>query len=189
MIAILRGLPVDETVDLTIKCWEAGIHLVEVPYQSDVSLKAISALAPLTNGEDRFIGAGTVCTADEAHAVADAGAQFCISPGFFPESIAAAADRSIPYLPGVATATEVHAALALGLDVQKFFPADSLSPATISTLAGPFPQVRFVVVGGITVDNARSFLDAGALAVGVGSALTRSPSAVESFSSLAAPAL
>lgn len=185
VIAILRGLSAHATVDMAERCWQAGIRLVEVPLQSQAAFLALKEAARSANGSDRLIGAGTICTASDVDKASDAGAQFLVSPGFFPPSIRRAQEIGLPYLPGVATPTEMHAALSMSLEVQKLFPADMTGPSSLKTLRGPFPQIRFVAVGGINPSNARDFLDAGAVGVGVGNALS-DPSALEFFSRLEA---
>ncbi|MFC4224241.1 bifunctional 4-hydroxy-2-oxoglutarate aldolase/2-dehydro-3-deoxy-phosphogluconate aldolase [Lysinibacter cavernae] len=183
IIAILRGLSTPSTVELAQRCWEAGIRLVEVPAQSPAALDAITAAAEYADGITRFIGAGTICTAADTVAAHASGAQFLVSPGTFPDSIRAAAELKLPYLPGVGTATEMHTALSLGLHVQKLFPADSIRPQTIKTFAGPYPTVRLVAVGGVTPASAPDYLNAGALGVGVGNALS-DERALREFSTL-----
>lgn len=186
VIAILRGLPVDATVEMVVRCWDAGIRLVEVPLQSREAFLALKEAAVAAGGPERLIGAGTICTPDDVDRAQEAGAQFLIAPGFFPPSIRRAQEIGLPILPGVATPTEIHGALSMSLHVQKLFPADMAGPGALKTLAGPFPQVSFVAVGGVTPSNAQEFLDAGAVGVGVGSALS-SPSALDYFSHLESP--
>ena len=187
VIAILRGLPAAETVEMAVRCWDRGIRLVEVPLQSREAFFALKEAAEAAaGGSDRLIGAGTICTPGDVERAYEAGAQFLIAPGFFPPSIGRAQELGVPVLPGVATPTEIHGALSMSLTVQKLFPADMAGPGALKTLAGPFPQVSFVAVGGVTPSNAQDFLDAGAIAVGVGSALS-SPSALDYFSQLESP--
>ena len=81
----------------------------------------------------------------------------------------------LDHLPGVATATEIQRALALGLRWQKAFPATVLGPEWFAAMRAPFPMARFVATGGITTNNARSYLDAGAAAISLGTAFADSP--------------
>jgi Entner-Doudoroff aldolase len=186
VIAILRGLPAAATVEMAVACWDAGIRLVEVPLQSQEAFLALKEASEAADDHDRLIGAGTICTPEDVDRAQEAGAQFLIAPGFFPPSIRRAQEIGLPILPGVATPTEIHGALSMSLNVQKLFPADMAGPGTLKTLAGPFPQVSFVAVGGVTAANAQDFIDAGAIGVGVGSALS-SPSALDYFSHLVSP--
>lgn len=183
VIAILRGLSPSATTDMAEKCWDNGIHLVEVPAQSDDALQALKAASKTANDSDRLIGAGTICAARDVVRAHDAGARFLVSPGFFPESIERADELQLPYLPGVATPTEMYGALSMSLTVQKLFPAHTLGPSSLKTLHGPFPQIAFVAVGGVTPTNANEFIEAGAIGIGVGNALS-DQSALNFFSSL-----
>ena len=182
-VAILRGLSVKDTVERVEQCWSQGIRLVEVPLQTEEAFFALQAAARSANSTERLIGAGTICTPEDVDRAQEAGAQFLVSPGFFPSSIARARELGIPILPGVTTPTEIHGALSMSLDVQKLFPADMVGPSALKTLRGPFPNVHFVAVGGITPSNARDFLQAGALGIGVGNALT-DPAALGFFAQL-----
>lgn len=171
VIAILRGLSTAETIDMALRCWDSGIHLIEVPLQSEEAIEALKAVSLHANETDRAIGAGTICTVHDVQRARDAGASFLVSPGLFPESIEHASQHNLPYLPGVVTPTEIFQAQSMSLTVQKLFPSDAIGPSVITTLKGPFPGIRFVAVGGITPNNADDFMSAGALGVGVGSAL------------------
>jgi len=184
VIAIIRGLAPEQTAEVAARCWAAGIALVEVPARDEAALAALRAAAEVASGhEDRILGAGSICSVDDVERAAEAGARFLVAPGVFPSSIAAAAEAGLPLLPGVMTPTDVFVALDLGLSVQKLFPAASVSTDHISALHGPFPQVSFVAVGGVTPENAKQFLAAGAIGVGVGSSILQ-PGGPERFSSL-----
>jgi 2-dehydro-3-deoxyphosphogluconate aldolase / (4S)-4-hydroxy-2-oxoglutarate aldolase len=171
VIAILRGSEPRAAVRLADACWDAGIELVEVSLSHDRDLTSMRAVCHRSAERGRMAGAGTVCTADEVRAAAAAGASFAVGPGLDPGTVAAAQAVALPYLPGVATPSEVQAALAIGCRTMKLFPAAALGSRWIRDLSGPFPIARFVAVGGITDANAREFLDAGAIGVGLASAL------------------
>src|SRR5436190_19335927 len=171
IIAILRGSDAQASVDLADACWDAGIELVEVSLSHDPELAAVRAVCGRGAERGRMAGAGTVCTAKAVHGAAAAGAAFAVGPGLDAGAVAAAREIALPYLPGVATPSEVQAALAIGCHTLKLFPAAALGRRWLRDLSGPFPTARFVAVGGITDANARDFLDAGAIGVGLASAL------------------
>ena len=171
VMAILRGYAADRAVELARTAWDLGIVCVEVPVQSPETVDALAAVVEAARGRDVVIGAGTVTTAERVAQSRAAGAQFTVAPGFDAAVARASEDAGMPHLPGVATPTEVGAALALGHTWLKAFPASLLTPAWIRAIAGPFPEARFVCTGGIDSGNARAFLDAGARGVAVGSAL------------------
>lgn len=171
VIAILRGLDPQRTVDTARACWDIGIRLVEVPLQDEDALRSFEAAAVHADDDARLLGGGTVRTADDVARAHEAGARFLVCPGIFPDTIEAAAAADLPILPGVATPTEVELARRLGCSVQKFFPAGVIGPRAISALLGPYPEVALVAVGAIRAQETASYLAAGALGVGLGSAL------------------
>jgi 2-dehydro-3-deoxyphosphogluconate aldolase/(4S)-4-hydroxy-2-oxoglutarate aldolase len=171
VLAVLRGLDPKGAVDAAEACWQAGVVLVEVSRSHDPGLEAVRAVCARAHELGRVAGAGTVSTADEVRAAAGAGAAFAVAPGFSREAADAARALGLPYLPGVATPSEVQEALASGFRTLKLFPARELGPGWIRALAGPFPEVRLVAVGGVTAANASVFVEAGAIAVAIGSGL------------------
>ena len=135
---------------------DAGLALAEVTFRTP---EAEAAVAELARNDDLVVGAGTVISAAQVDRAVDAGARFIVSPGLDDEVVAQARVRGIPIIPGVATATEIQRALALGLSTVKLFPAGPLGgPAMLAALAGPFPTVRFVPTGGIGPDDLAGYL-------------------------------
>jgi 2-dehydro-3-deoxyphosphogluconate aldolase / (4S)-4-hydroxy-2-oxoglutarate aldolase len=169
VMAILRGLPVAETVRLAGRAWDLGIDVVEVPVATADAVPALRAAVEAGGERGRIVGA--VLDMEQVAAAADAGAAFTVAPGLDLAVADAAAARGLPHLPGVATPTEAQQALRHGLTWLKAFPAISLGPAWFQAVAGPLPQLRFVATGGLDAGNAGSFLDAGVRVVAVGSAL------------------
>jgi 2-dehydro-3-deoxyphosphogluconate aldolase/(4S)-4-hydroxy-2-oxoglutarate aldolase len=135
-----------------------GIRSAEITLRTSAGLAAIrTAAGALPDGFT--LGAGTVLTAAEVDACADAGAEFIVSPGFDDDVVARTLQRGLVALPGVATATEVQRALRAGLNVVKFFPADRLGGLpTIAALAGPFYSMRFMPSGGVGPANVVDYL-------------------------------
>ncbi|HEY6514783.1 MAG TPA: bifunctional 4-hydroxy-2-oxoglutarate aldolase/2-dehydro-3-deoxy-phosphogluconate aldolase [Steroidobacteraceae bacterium] len=135
-----------------------GIRVVEVTLRTPAALPAIEAIARQV--PEIALGAGTVLCMEDLRAAASAGATFAISPGATPALLSAAASMPIPYLPAVATASELMQGLAAGYHCFKFFPAGPAGgPAMLKALAGPFPQARFCPTGGITQESVKSYLD------------------------------
>lgn len=136
---------------------EGGLNILEVTLRTDVALTAIAAIAKEVKGA--IVGAGTVISARQFAAAAEAGSKFVVSPGLTDEVVKAARDHDVPILPGVATASEIMQGLSLGLSTFKFFPAETSGGApAIKALGGPFPQVRFCPTGGIGAKNLSSYL-------------------------------
>ncbi|MGA5728912.1 bifunctional 4-hydroxy-2-oxoglutarate aldolase/2-dehydro-3-deoxy-phosphogluconate aldolase [Streptomyces seoulensis] len=171
VMAILRGMPLEKSVELAVRAWELGIECVEVPVQSREAAEVLAAVAEAGAGRGRTVGAGTVTTTERLAWAVSAGAAFTVAPGLDAEVARASLDAGLPHLPGVATATDVQAARALGLDWLKAFPASVLGPDWFRAMRGPFPEVPFVATGGIDASNAAAYLAAGAQVVAVGSAL------------------
>ncbi|MEZ4700771.1 MAG: bifunctional 4-hydroxy-2-oxoglutarate aldolase/2-dehydro-3-deoxy-phosphogluconate aldolase [Rhodothermales bacterium] len=173
LIAIVRG---DYGVARTIEIAEAlvgcGINTVEITLNTTGALEAIGRLRD-TLAPDAWIGAGTVRTPRQVQAAIDAGAQFLISPNFDPESVALSQRAGILHLPGVFTPSEAQAAFAAGCNLVKLFPADLLGPAYLKALRAPLDDVGFVPTGGIDAETIGAYVQAGAVAFGIGSALVR----------------
>jgi 2-dehydro-3-deoxyphosphogluconate aldolase / (4S)-4-hydroxy-2-oxoglutarate aldolase len=147
-----------------------GVRALEVTMTVPGAVDLIRGLAP-TLPDGFLLGAGTVLDAETARAVADAGAQFVISPVFRPEVIAACHERGIPAAPGCFTPTEILDAHQAGADIVKVFPATALGPQYIKDVRAPLPQLKLMPTGGVTPDNAGDWIRAGAVAVAAGSSL------------------
>ena len=166
VVAILRRIPDPERFVHALR--EGGIVVVEITLDSDGALETI---ARLRDDLELVVLAGTVRTAHEAEAAAEAGAQACVGPALVPEVLEACRALGLPAIPGVLTPTEVETARRLGAPMVKLFPAARLGPEYVRDLRGPLPDVPLLVTGGVDASNAGAFLRAGAAAVGVGSAL------------------
>src|SRR2546430_8910590 len=170
VIAIVRTHSKDEIVPLARAIVQGGIDVLEVALTSPGAIAAIGQIASEVKGA--VVGAGTVLDERQAEAAIEAGSRFLISPGLSPRILRAATKRGIPYIPGALTPTELITIFEHGLREIKIFPAGSLGPSYIRELLGPFPNLRAIPTGGVTTENARAFLEAGAVALGVGGALT-----------------
>lgn len=133
-----------------------GLPALEVTLRTPCALDAIRAMADVPGG---IVGAGTLLSPDDIRAAKAAGAQFGVSPGATPRLIAASVEIGLPLLPGAATASEVMALWEQGYDMLKFFPAEAAGGApALKSIGGPIPQVSFCPTGGITPQNAASYL-------------------------------
>jgi 2-dehydro-3-deoxyphosphogluconate aldolase/(4S)-4-hydroxy-2-oxoglutarate aldolase len=149
---------------------EGGVRALEVTMTVPRAVELIRDLAP-TMPSGFILGAGTVVDAATAHAVIDAGARFIVSPVFRRAVIEACHQRDVPAMPGCFSPTEILDAHDAGADVIKVFPATMLGPQFLKDVRAPLPQVKLMPTGGVTLDNAGDWIRAGAVAVGVGSAL------------------
>jgi 2-dehydro-3-deoxyphosphogluconate aldolase/(4S)-4-hydroxy-2-oxoglutarate aldolase len=144
-------------VPLAKALFEGGLNILEVTLRTACALDAIRAIAAEVPGA--LVGAGTVLNAEQFVDAAGAGAKFVVSPGLTEEVVRASRDHNVPILPGVATPSDVMRGLGLGLNIFKFFPAESIGGApALKALGGPFHDVRFCPTGGITPDNLQNYL-------------------------------
>ena len=150
---------------------EGGIRALEVTMTVPGAIELIAGLAAkMPHGF--LLGAGTVLDAETAIKVIDAGARFIVSPVFRRDVIDACHSRDVAVTPGCFTPTEILDAWDAGADIVKVFPATALGPGYIKDVRAPLPHVKLMPTGGVTLDNAGEWITAGAVAVGVGSALT-----------------
>ncbi|MGA2097722.1 MAG: bifunctional 4-hydroxy-2-oxoglutarate aldolase/2-dehydro-3-deoxy-phosphogluconate aldolase [Candidatus Acidiferrum sp.] len=150
-----------------------GIPIVEITMTVPGAIEVIRQLA-LQCGSDVLIGAGTVLNAEAARKCLDAGAQFLVSPGLHLQTVEFAAKEGKLMLAGALTPTEIMAASEAGADFIKIFPCGQVGGAKyIKALRGPFPQIAFVPTGGVNLHTAAEFLEAGAVALGIGGELVQ----------------
>lgn len=164
--AILRRAPVvpvlsieslDDAVPLARALADAGLPVLEVTLRTDVARAAIERIA--RDVPQAIVGAGTVLRPGDLASVISAGAQFAIAPGSTDALYAAAADAAIPFIPAVATASELMRGLDAGHARFKFFPAESAGGiGALRAFAGPFPQAKFCPTGGIDAAKAPAYL-------------------------------
>ncbi len=147
-----------------------GVRALEVTMTVPGAIDLIRELAP-TLPDGFLLGAGTVTDTQTARSVIDAGASFVVGPVFRPDVVAACHERDVPAMPGCFTPTEIFTAYQCGADIVKVFPATALGPQFIKDVRAPLPQIKLMPTGGVTLDNAGDWIRAGAVAVGLGSAL------------------
>lgn len=147
-----------------------GVELLEVTADTPGALAAVDRQA----ARGRPIGLGTILLPAQVEEASRAGAAFVVSPGVIPEVLAAAREHGLPTLAGALTPTEILAAVRLGADAVKLFPAALGGPAYLRTLRAPLPEIAFVPTGGIGPDDVAAYLEAGAACVGLGSSLVGS---------------
>lgn len=167
VVAIVRLERYDHAVELGRALVAGGITALEFTLTGAGAHKAISDCRAAL-GDTAQIGVGTVLTPADAISSIDAGAQFVVTPVVRPAVIATCRERNTPILCGAFTPTEAFDAYEAGADMVKIFPARIGGPKYITDLLGPLPFLKLVPTGGIGPENARSYLDAGAQAVGIG---------------------
>jgi 2-dehydro-3-deoxyphosphogalactonate aldolase len=171
IVAILRGVKPDEIDAIGDALVEAGVTVIEVPLNSPQPFASIKRLAA-RHGARALIGAGTVLQAPDVARVKEAGGQLVVAPNFDADVVGAARAAGLASLPGVMTPSEGFAALKAGADGLKLFPAEIIPPAVFKAWRAVFaPDTLLLAVGGVGVDNVRSYAEAGASGYGIGSAL------------------
>ncbi|SFS89632.1 bifunctional 4-hydroxy-2-oxoglutarate aldolase/2-dehydro-3-deoxy-phosphogluconate aldolase [Halostagnicola kamekurae] len=171
VIAVLRGIDADQIVPVARAIHDAGVNGIEVTADGDRAREKIAAVDEELSDTDAVVGAGTVLDAPTAQSVIDAGAKFVLAPDVNPDVITTCNRHGVVSVPGVMTPTEAVTAVEAGADILKMFPATTVGPGHISALQGPLGNLPIVPTGGVSTDNVAEFFDAGALAVGAGSAI------------------
>jgi 2-dehydro-3-deoxyphosphogalactonate aldolase len=170
LVAILRGLAPTEARPVGEVLWQAGFRIIEVPLNSPSPLESIEILRHSL--PHALVGAGTVMTVADVHAVHGAGGQLVVSPNCNTEVIHAAVGLGMVCLPGVITPTEAFAALDAGAQGLKFFPADMVPPSAVKAMRAVLPaDCLLIPVGGVNPTNMPAYLQAGASGFGMGSNL------------------
>ncbi|MFB8227879.1 bifunctional 4-hydroxy-2-oxoglutarate aldolase/2-dehydro-3-deoxy-phosphogluconate aldolase [Cellulosimicrobium sp. NPDC055967] len=162
-IARVRVVPVvvvddaEQGVLVATALRDGGLPVAEVTFRTAGARAAIEAIA--REVPDVLVGAGTVVKAAQVDEAVEAGARFLVSPGLSAAVVRRAQELGVPVLPGVATPSDVIAALDLGLDAVKLFPANVVGgPAAVKAFSAPFPGLRFVPTGGVSAANLLNYL-------------------------------
>jgi 2-dehydro-3-deoxyphosphogluconate aldolase/(4S)-4-hydroxy-2-oxoglutarate aldolase len=170
IVAVVRA----ESAELAFKAIEAalagGVNVIEVTFTVPGALGIIRQLATQMT-DDVILGAGTVLDPDTALNAIGVGARFVVSPNTNVNTIEAAKSKGAAVFPGALTPTEVITAWQAGADIIKIFPANRVGPSYLKDLRGPFPDIPLMPTGGVDLTTARTWLEHGAVCLGVGSAL------------------
>ncbi len=170
IVAVIRVKDPEKVRGVVTALAAGGVRALEVTMTVPRAVDLIRELAP-TMPDGFLLGAGTVTDVATARAVIDAGASFVVGPVFRRDVIVACHERDVPMIPGCFSPTEILAAHDAGADIVKLFPATALGPQYIRDVLAPLPHVKLMPTGGVTVENAGDWIRAGAVAVGLGSAL------------------
>ena len=171
IIPVLRARSASEAMGVAEAMVAGGITVIEVTMTVPGAIDVLRELKR-TYGDKLLLGSGTVTDGEECDATIDAGAEFVVSPSLHMDVIKATKARGKVSLPGALTPTEVITAWRAGADFVKVFPCSAMGGASyLKSLKAPFPYLRLVPTGGVTLQTAASFLEAGASALGVGADL------------------
>ena len=169
-VAVIRMADARRLLRVVEALRAGGVTAIEVTMTTPGAIDVIETLAR-EMADTVQLGVGSVLSADTARRAVEAGARYVVSPVFKPEIVAAAHRQGVPAMPGCFSPTEILAATEAGADLVKVFPADVVGMAFFRGVLAPMPHLKLMPTGGVTLTNAGDWIRAGAVAVGVGSAL------------------
>lgn len=172
LVPILRKVPYKKSAAIVKALVDGGVRFIEVTMETDRAEDIIAETVE-AYGSQILVGAGTVLSIDDCSRSIEAGAQFIVTPTLDEEIVQFAVKKEVPIIPGVFTPSEMQRAVNLGASMVKLFPSSVLGPAFIKDVKGPLGHIQIMTTGGITLDTAKNYLEAGAIAIGAGSALLR----------------
>jgi 2-dehydro-3-deoxyphosphogluconate aldolase/(4S)-4-hydroxy-2-oxoglutarate aldolase len=173
VVGIIRVDDVEYGVMASEAIFDGGIPVIEVSTTHRGAIEIMAEMTKRLGKNGLLLGAGTVADPETARACMLAGAEF-IFAHCFSEEVARICNRyGVPYIPGVGTVTEMMKAFECGVDIVKIFPGEVLGPQFIKAARGPLPNAKMLAVGGVSSANLAEWFDAGAVGVGLGSALTK----------------
>ena len=168
LIAVVRSKTAEEALKVAEAAAEARIEFIEITFTVP---NAAAVIEWLGNQRGPTVGAGTVLSESQAREAIAAGAKFLVAPSLELNLISVAREAGVPFFPGAATPTEIITAARAGADLVKVFPADLAGgPDFIRQMAGPFPDIRFMVSGGVSLENLSDYLRLGVTGICLGSA-------------------
>jgi 2-dehydro-3-deoxyphosphogluconate aldolase/(4S)-4-hydroxy-2-oxoglutarate aldolase len=173
VVAVMRGVDPETLVEIGEALLAGGVTAMEVTADNAGAAEMIRTLEEEL-GDEAVVGAGTVLDAETAQSVIAAGAEFVVSPSLHTDVIETCNRYGALVAPGVMTPTEAIRGYEAGADVVKVFPAKTVGPDHVAAMKGPLSQIPMLPTGGVDADNAGEFIEAGAVAVGAGSALVPS---------------
>ena len=168
LVAVVRSKSAEEALATAKAVAQGGVQFIEITFSVPSALDVIEILV----AEGRLhVGAGTVLANEEAEEAIGTGAQFIVSPSLELNLIPICHDANVPCIPGAATPTEILAAARAKADLVKIFPADTIGgPDFVRQMSGPFPNIRFMVSGGVSLTNIKEYVQAGVTGICLGSA-------------------
>lgn len=168
LVAIVRTESPEQAARIGDACAQGGVAALEITFTVPSAAAVITDLVKRYKPEQITIGAGTVLDPETARIAILAGAQFLVSPSVNAETGRLANRYQVPYMPGADNVRDVVEAMECGADIIKVFPGETLGPDFIKAVRAPLPQASLMPTGGVSLDNARAWIKAGAVALGVG---------------------
>jgi 2-dehydro-3-deoxyphosphogluconate aldolase / (4S)-4-hydroxy-2-oxoglutarate aldolase len=172
VVAVVRAESSEQALKISDACLKGGVTAIEMTFTVPGAVEVIKDLVKTYQNGEMIIGAGTVLDAETARAAILAGAQFIVSPSLNFDTIKLCNRYQIPVMPGTATVKDIVEAMEAGVDIVKAFPGESLGTKFIKAVKGPLPQANIMPTGGVSLENAAEWIQAGCVAIGVGGSLT-----------------
>ena len=173
VVAVIRADKIETAEQIVEAIVKGGITAIEVTMTVPNAFDLIKKLSKKYQGSDVLVGAGSVTDAVSAKNSIDAGAKYIVGPTFDQDVVNICNEFQVPVIPGAMSPTEVVNAMKAGADIVKIFPATLFGPKIIKAIKGPIPHAPLLPTGGVNLDNVQDWFEAGACAVGVGSALSK----------------
>lgn len=173
IVAVIRATSKEDGIKIVDAVKKGGIKALEITMTVPGAVDIIKELSQIYKDEDVLIGAGTVLDPETARTCILAGAKYIVSPSLNIDTVKLCNRYRIPIMPGVMTVKEAIEALELGVEIIKVFPGNAFGPSIIKAFKGPLPQANFMPTGGVSLDNVKDWIKAGAVAVGTGGDLTK----------------
>lgn len=173
IVAVIRATSKEDGIKIVDAVKKGGIKALEITMTVPGAVDIIKELSQIYKDEDVLIGAGTVLDPETARICILAGAKYIVSPSLNIDTVKLCNRYRVPIMPGVMTVKEAIEALELGVEIIKIFPGNAFGPSIIKAFKGPLPQANFMPTGGVSLDNVKDWIKAGAVAVGTGGDLTK----------------
>jgi 2-dehydro-3-deoxyphosphogluconate aldolase/(4S)-4-hydroxy-2-oxoglutarate aldolase len=168
LVAVVRSKTAEEAMATAKAALQGGVKFIEITFSVPGALDVIKSLAA---EQDLHVGAGTVLSSEQAKKAIGAGARFVVAPSLELNLVPICHEANVPCIPGAATPTEIITAARAKADLVKIFPADTVGgPYFIRQMFGPFPEIRFMVSGGVTAANVKEYVQVGVTGICLGSA-------------------
>lgn len=172
VVAVVRAESSEQALKIADACLKGGITAIEMTFTVPGAVDVIKDLVATYSQGEMIIGAGTVLDPETARAAILAGAQFIVSPSLNLATVKLCNRYQIPVMPGTATVKDIVEAMEAGVDIVKAFPGESLGTKFVKAVKGPLPQANIMPTGGVSLENAAEWIQAGCVAIGIGGSLT-----------------
>ena len=173
VVAVVRAESGDQAKKIADACIKGGIPAIELTFTVPRAHQVIEELSKAYSPDEIILGAGTVLDSETARIAILSGAQYIVSPYFNAEMVRLCNRYRVPCMAGAMTIKEVVEAMEAGVDIVKIFPGEAFGPKIIKAVNGPIPQAKMMPTGGVDITNVDQWIKNGAVAVGVGGALTK----------------